>query len=118
MAVRLVLQKPAGTDIAFLEASNANAARVIAGFVTWAAGSSPQGADTRIRQWLGLPDHVEGDPLLDVAGLSETDLAVSYLAAIKSYTVKKAGQVEQEGKYAGKLVEADAEIAADPVEWV
>ena len=116
MAVRLVLQKPAGTDVTFIEATNAKGARVILGFVTWAAGPGQQ-ADTMIRKWLGLPAHVEGDPYLDVAGLSETDLAISFLAAIKSYVVKKAAQVNQEDLYSEKQQEADDEIAADPVEW-
>ena len=119
MAVRLVIQRPAGTDVAFVEAgNNAKAARVIVGVITWAAGTEPQGVDTNIRRWLGLADHEEGDPLLTIVGLTEAEQAASYLAAIVAYTKKKAQQAEQEPLYATKTAEADAEIAADPVDWV
>lgn len=116
--VRLVLQRPAGTDVAFIEATNAKAARVIDAFLRWRLSRLlPAEVDEVVRGWLGLPELVVGDPLLDLAAMTDADKATAYLEEIRRYTVSKARQMERETAYASKRAEADAAIDADPVEW-
>jgi hypothetical protein len=118
MAIRLVLQKPAGTDVAIVEATNANGARVILNFLRWVAGPTETTVDRTIRRWNSLPEHIEGDPLLTIdADMDEAQLGVAFMKEIRRYVVKKGGQVNQEGIYATKRGEADTVIAANPVEW-
>ena len=123
--IRLTLQKPTGSDVAYLEATNANGARVIEGFCRWRLGTESTGADRLIRKWLGMDEHVKADPDAEPPvpedpffgwdDLDETEQASVFLRALKSYARKKSQQHWQEGGYTTKRAEADAEL--EPVEW-
>ena len=82
----------AGAITATVTASNVRADRIITGFVEWA------GRDT--------------------SAMSAQEKADTFMELIVGYATKKARQHVQEAQYGVKRAEADADLEADPVEWM